>query len=279
MNEIIELFSYKFFINAMLASVLTSISCGIIGTYVASKRMTFISGGITHASFGGIGIGYYLGINPVLGASVFAVAAALAVEYLSQKEEVREDSIIGIIWSLGMAIGIIFIFLTPGYVPDLNAYLFGSILTVSGVDINIMWILVAAVLLYFGIFFKEILYISFDEEYAKTKLLPVKQIKFGLIVLIALTIVINLRVVGVMLVISLFTIPQAIAGLFSQNFRGIMIMSVLISFFSCMLGLLVSYWMELPSGATIIFVMAITFIVTIGGKNLLKRLRLRQLTF
>ncbi len=279
MGEVMELFSYNFFINALFASVLTSISCGIIGTYVTSKRLAFISGGISHASFGGIGMGYYLGINPVIGATIFAVFSALGVEYLSQKKEIREDSVIGITWSLGMAIGIIFIFITPGYAPDLNAYLFGSILTVSKADIIIMLMLVLAIGVYFGSLFKEILYISFDEEYAKTKLLPVKKIKYGLIILVALTIVINLRVVGVMLVISLFTIPQAMAGLITENFRGIMIMSIALSFLSCILGLFVSYWLDTPSGATIIFIMASGFIFLKAFKSFARKLRLKQPTF
>ena len=279
MGEMIELFSYNFFINALLASVLTSISCGIIGTYVSSKRLTFISGGISHASFGGIGMGYYLGINPVMGATIFAVVSALAVEYLSQKKEVREDSVIGIAWSLGMAIGIIFVFITPGYVPDLNAYLFGSILTVSKNDIFTMLMLVLGIGVYFGSLFKEILYISFDEEYAKTKLLPVKKIKYGLIILVALTIVINLRIVGIMLVISLFTIPQAMAGLITENFRGIMIMSIVLSFLSCVMGLFLSYWLDTPSGATIIFTMASGFILLKTFKSFKRKQRLKQLTF
>jgi zinc transport system permease protein len=279
MSEIVELFSYNFFINALITSVLTSLSCGIIGTYVVSKRMVFISGGITHASFGGIGIGYYLGINPVIGASIFAVLSAMVVEYAAKKNEIKEDSIIGIVWSLGMAIGIIFVFLTPGYVPNLNAYLFGSILTVSKFDINAMLILVSCILLFFFLFFKEILYISFDEEYVRTKLLPVGRIKFGLIILVALTIVINIRVVGVMLVISLFTIPQAIASLFTQNFRSIMIMSAVFSFVFCVFGLILSYWLNIPSGATIIFVMAIGFIIFRSLKLLVKKLKIKQLIF
>ena len=135
MSTIIELFSYDFFANAFWTSLFAAISCGIVGTYIVSRRIVFISGGITHASFGGIGIGYFLGLNPLLGAAVFAVFSGLGIQYFTQKGKLREDSSIAIWWSLGMAVGIIFIYLTPGYAPNLMSYLFGSILTVSTTEI------------------------------------------------------------------------------------------------------------------------------------------------
>ena len=124
-----DLLQYGFFQHALLGSLLTAIACGIVGTYIVSRRLVFISGGITHASFGGLGVGFYLGMNPILMAMLFSVLSAFGVEWASKTQNVREDSAIAGIWSLGMALGVIFIFLTPGYAPNLSAYLFGNILT------------------------------------------------------------------------------------------------------------------------------------------------------
>src|SRR5512135_899825 len=162
------IFQYEFFIKGLLGAVFASITAGIAGTYIVSKKMVFLSGGITHASFGGIGIGYYIGINPVVGAAVFSVLSALGVEYLSVRQKIREDSAIGILWAFGMAVGIIFMYITPGYTPNLMSYLFGSILTVTNADIIALGIMSVILLLYFGIFYRAILYISFDEVFART---------------------------------------------------------------------------------------------------------------
>lgn len=248
-----ELFIYPFFIRAILASILVSVTCGIIGTYIVSKRIVFIGGGISHASFGGIGIGYYLGFDPIIGAAAFAVASAFGIEILSKKSNMRVDSLIGILWSFGMAIGIIFVFLTPGYAPNLMSYLFGSILTISYPDIYMMSVLCIISILLFYLFFKEILFIAFDEEYATTQGIPVTTINYILLALIALTIVINIRAIGVILVISLLTIPQATSGLFTSNFKKIILFSIFFGLFACLSGLIASYYLEIPSGASIIF--------------------------
>ena len=177
----IDLFQYEFFTNALLAAILTSITCGIMGTYIVTKRIVFISGGITHTSFGGIGIGYFLGLNPILGAAVFSILSALGIEYLSKKSEVREDSAIAIMWSFGMAVGIIFIFLSPGYAPNLISFLFGSILTVTQFDLAMLSILALVISLFFITFFKAILFVAFDEEFTKTRNIPVDFINYFLI--------------------------------------------------------------------------------------------------
>ena len=166
MDIFIELFSYDFFVNAFLASVLAAISCGIIGTYIVSRRIVFISGGITHASFGGIGMGYYMGINPLLGAAIFSILSGMGIQLFSSKGKVREDSSIAIWWSLGMAIGIIFVYMTPGYAPNLMSYLFGSILTVSSGELWLMLALSLLIVLFFIFFFfvgKDLLHSSHDE--------------------------------------------------------------------------------------------------------------------
>ncbi|MBN1926445.1 MAG: metal ABC transporter permease, partial [Prolixibacteraceae bacterium] len=168
MDFMLDLLNYTFFINALTAAFLTAISCGIIGTYIVSRRMVFIGGGITHASFGGIGIAYFLGMNPVIGAAVFAILSALGINYFTHRGNIREDSSIAIWWSLGMAIGIIFISITPGYAPNLMSFLFGSILTVTSSDLVYMGIVTLIVALLFILFFRLIMMIAFDEEFART---------------------------------------------------------------------------------------------------------------
>ena len=276
MNDIFQLLNYSFFSNAIVAAIFTSLSCGIIGTYIVTKRIVFITGGITHASFGGIGIAYYLGMNPVAGAGIFGVFTAWIIEYLSKKSKIREDSAIAILWSIGMAIGIIFIFITPGYSPDLMSYLFGSILTVSGTDILIMSILTFIILLFFIIYYPLILFISFDEDYARTHKIPVSLIKYILITLIALTVVINIRVVGIILVLSLVTIPQATAGLFTKSFKHIIFYSVLFAFIGSISGLVVSYYLNIPSGATIILLLTFAFAISFGIKKILAFLKIKR---
>lgn len=256
-----ELLSYHFFTNALMASVLTSISCGIIGTYIVSKRLVFISGGITHTSFGGIGMGYFFGVNPLLGAAVFSILSALGIEYMSKKTEVREDSAIAIMWSFGMAVGIIFIFLTPGYAPNLMTYLFGSILTVTNFDLILSLSVTMLVIILFMLFFKTILFVSFDPDFAKARQIKVDLMNYILITLVALTIVINIKVAGIILIISLLTIPQAAANLFYKDFKKIIFLSILIGLTGSILGLLLSYYINIPSGATIIFTLVIIFLI------------------
>jgi len=273
-----ELLEYQFFVNALGAAFFTSITCGIIGTYIVSNRIVFLSGGITHSSFGGIGVGYYLGINPIWGAAVFSVLSALGIEFFSKKGQLRHDSVIGIWWSFGMAIGIIFIYMTPGYAPNLMTYLFGSILTVSTSDLLYMGILTLVILLFFIFFFRIILFISFDEEYARVFSMPVIGMKNILIALVALTIVVNIKVVGIILLISLLTIPQSIANQFTSVFRKMMVLSVVISLIGVISGLLVSYQIEIPSGASIIFALIVLFGLTRGSLFLRNRLPLNSRT-
>ncbi|MGA2407450.1 MAG: metal ABC transporter permease [Bacteroidales bacterium] len=256
-----SIFQYEFIIKGLLGAIFASITAGLAGTYVVSKRMVFLSGGITHASFGGIGIGYFIGINPVVGAAVFGILSALGIEYLSVKQKIREDSAIGILWAFGMAIGIIFIYLTPGYTPNLMSYLFGSILTVSHADIIALGIMSAILILYFGIFYRAILYISFDEVFARTYSSYVDMFKYVTTSLIALTIVLNIRMAGVVLVISLLTIPPNIAMLFTRVYFKIVVWSILAGFIGTATGYVVSYYAGIPVGATIIFTLVILWVL------------------
>ena len=258
--DILKLFTYTFFQNAFFAALLMSVTCGIIGTYIVSRRMVFISGGITHASFGGVGIGYFLGFPPLAGAAVFAVLAALTTENLTRRRVLRNDSIIAIMWSLGMAVGIIFVTLTPGYAPNLMSYLFGSIITVTAIDLWLMLSLAVVVTAFFTILFRPILYISFDEQFATTRGIPVMLMNYLLIILVALTVVLSIRIAGIILVLSILTIPQNIANLFTNRFGKIMVWSVLLGFVASLLGLICSYYMDIPSGATIIFTLVILYL-------------------
>ena len=267
-----NIFQYEFIIKGLLGAIFASITAGLAGTYVVSKRMVFLSGGITHASFGGIGIGYFIGINPVVGAAVFGILSALGVEYLSVKQKIREDSAIGILWAFGMAIGIIFIYLTPGYTPNLMSYLFGSILTVSNADIIALGIMSAILILYFGIFYRTILYISFDEIFARTYSSYVDVFKYLTTSLIALTIVLNIRMAGVVLVISLLTIPPNIAMLFTRVYFKIVIWSIVAGFVGTATGYAISYFAGIPVGATIIFTLVIIWVIAKGITQLILKL-------
>lgn len=254
-----ELLDYAFFRNALWGSLLASIACGIIGTYIVIRRLVFISGGITHASFGGLGIGFYFGLNPIISAMVFSVMTAFGIEWLTSRQDVREDSAIASFWSLGMAVGIIFIFLKPGYAPNLSEYLFGNILTIANSDIFYLGILSLFLVFFFTLFHRQILYIAFDSDFAKTRGIAVKTFEYVMMLCVAVTIVLSIRLVGIVLLMSLLTVPQMIANLFTANFRKMILLSILISFICCISGLVLSYYLNVPSGAFIIFVMIIMF--------------------
>jgi zinc transport system permease protein len=256
-----DILSYDFFQRALIVAVLASISCGIIGTYIVSKRIVFISDGITHASFGGIGLGYFLGINPILTAAVFGVLSAFGIRFMTSNAKMREDSSIGIFLAFGMAAGIILIYLTPGYAPDLSSYLFGNILTVTSGEIFFSALITAVSALALILFYKEILYAAFDEEYARIQKINTSLVNYFMIALIALVVVINIRIAGVILIISLLTIPQNTALLISRKFKNIILLSILIGLVSAVAGLFISFYLNIPSGASIVFSETLLFII------------------
>ena len=270
-----EILEYSFFQNALLGSLLASILCGMVGTYIVARRLVFMSGGITHASFGGIGLGVYLGVNPVLTAMAFAVASAFGVEWMSRRGDVREDSAIAMFWTLGMSVGIICCFLSPGFMPDMPSFLFGNILTIGMPD---LWLLAAVALvagLVFVFFYRQILSVSFDSTFARSQGLPVSIIEYGMMALIALTIVSTLRLVGIVLAISLLTIPQMTANLFTFSMKRIILASMAIGWIDCLVGLAISYHWNVPSGASIIFVSILFYVLLktikwVAGKLLYK---------
>ena len=276
--ELIELLQYIFFQHALLGSLFASIACGIIGTYIVTRRLVFISGGITHASFGGIGIGLYAGVSPILSAAVFSVLSAFGVEWLSKRSDMREDSAIAVFWTFGMAVGIIFSFLAPGFTPDLSSYLFGNILTITQSDIWMLAILSGVLTLFFSIFLRPILAIAFDREFARSQRMPVAAFEYMLMMFIALTIVACLRMVGIVLAISLLTLPQMTANLFTHNFKRIIWLSILLGYASCIGGLFLSYSLQVPSGASIIFVSILIYTGAKTGKILLCRQRKKSAT-
>ncbi|HUV35364.1 MAG TPA: metal ABC transporter permease [Patescibacteria group bacterium] len=264
----IEALQYEFMRNALLAAVLVGVACGIVGTLVVVKRIVFISGGIAHAAFGGIGLGYLLGVNPVLTAIPFSLLAALGIGTLSRKIEISEDSAIGILWSLGMALGILFIGLAPGYAPDLFSYLFGSILTVPLSDIYVMLALDLIIIVLVALFYKELVASSFDEEFSGLLGVPTRIIYMLLLCLVALSIIVLIRVVGIILVIALLTIPAAIARQWTARMHRMMIAAAAVAVVLGILGLWVSYLLDIASGATIVLLLATALLTS----TILKRI-------
>ncbi|MBP8960547.1 MAG: metal ABC transporter permease [Bacteroidales bacterium] len=260
MSMVESLMQYDFILRGVIGCLFASITAGIAGTYIVSKRIVFLSGGITHASFGGIGIGYFAGINPVAGAAAFGILSGIGIEYLSGKQKIREDSAIGILWAFGMAIGIIFIYLTPGYAPNLMSYLFGSILLVTKTDLIFLGILSVILIAYFSIFYRTILYISFDENYARTYSRYVDIFKYLTTSLIALTIVLNIRMAGVVLVLSLLTLPPNIAMLFTKNYSSVMKGAIISGFIGTSIGYIFSWFTGIPAGAAIVFALVIIWL-------------------
>jgi zinc transport system permease protein len=264
----LEVLQYEFMRNALIAGLLAAIACGIVGVYVVVKRVVFISGGIAHASFGGIGLGYFLGINPILGAMFFAIASALGMGLVTKRMRLPEDTAIGILWAMGMALGIIFISLTPGYAPDLFSYLFGNILTVPAFDLMLMLILDVIIITLVLLFYKEFLLLSFDEEFSTIAGVPTERLYLLLLCMIALTVVVLIRVVGIILVIALLTIPAALARQFTHSLKKMMLLSILAGAVFTFSGLWLSYLLDLASGATIILVGGIVLSISFGVSKL-----------
>ena len=262
-----HLLEYEFMRNALLAALLASVACGIIGSLVVVRRLVFISGGIAHAAFGGIGLGYFLGISPLVAVVPFTVACAILIGLINKQTKLPADTAIGILWAVSMAFGVIMIGFSPGYAPDLFGYLFGNILTVPSSDLWLMIGLDAIILIVVGLLFREFLAVSFDEEYAQASGLPVTFLYYLLLCLIALTIVLLIRVVGIVLVISMLTIPAAIAKQFARSLSRMMMMSSFLGIILTVSGLWLSYRFNLASGSTIILFSGLSFVLSV----LLKR--------
>lgn len=250
---------FTFMQNALIAGILVSVACGIIGSLTIINKMTFIAGGIAHGAYGGIGMAFFVGFAPLLGASGFALILGVVIAFISLKNKERTDSVIGAIWAFGMAVGIIFADLTPGYNQDLMSYLFGSILAVSDSDLIFMSAIDIIFIAFAIVFYPQICATSFDSEFASLRGIKTKLMYYAMTILMALCVVATIRVVGLILVIALLTMPPYIAEKFSPNLGAMMAISAAISCVFCVLGLILSYEFNLTSGASIILVATICF--------------------
>jgi zinc transport system permease protein len=288
---IVDALGYTFMRHALAAGVLVSIACGMIGTFVVVKRMVFVSGGIAHAAYGGIGLGYYIkytvlplllagsaaaqdprpGAFPLTGAILFSLGAAVVMGVVQRRTRQRADTIIGVLWAIGMAVGIIFVDLGAGYKVDLMSYLFGSILAVEPLELGVMLALDVVVVTVVVLFYKELLAISFDETFATVENVPVDAIYVLLLCLIALTVVMMMRVVGLIMVIAMLTIPAAIAGQFVRDLRRTMVWAVVLGIAFTAVGLWLSFAWNLTSGASIIVVAGVAYLLSMVVRTALRR--------
>lgn len=253
---------YTFFRYALVGLVIISIAGAMIGTYITTRRMVSITGGITHACFGGLGLGYFLGISPIITAALFAVASALGIEGLATRYRVREDSAIAVVWSLGMAVGIIFVFLTPGYVPELNTFLFGNVLTIGRGDLLAFAIYTVAVGLFLGVCRKVIVSCAFDADFARVAGLPVRLVNTLMTALVAIGIVLTIRLVGIMLLISILTVPVIVAEIWCKRFTSIIWLSAAVGTVSSVGGLFLATVVDVPCSAMIVLLQIGVYLVS-----------------
>ena len=275
--DIIEMFQYPFVQRMFIAGLLASIACGIIGTYVVVKRVVFISGGIAHTTFGGIGLAYYLQylgiifIEPLVGALIFALTAAIIMGLPFIRTRLREDSTIGILWVVGMALGVLFLNQVDRseiLVQDPVSILFGNVLLIKMQDIYLMIGLLVFIIFIIIISYKDLHILTFDEEFARISGIKVDFLYLVLMVLIALTTVVLIKVVGVVLVIAMLTIPAAISNLFTHNLKNMMFFAIIIGCIVTFYGSLMSLNFDLPPGATIVISLAFLFIIALVLKNI-----------
>ncbi len=256
------LFQYTFLQNAVLAAILASLACGLIGPIIIEKKLLMMSGGIAHTAFGGIGLGYYLRVEPIYTALGFSLLSALAIAQIQRRSAVVPDVLIGMFWPLGMALGILFISFTPGYPPAMSSYLFGDILTVSRTDLIVMAFLNGLLLLIIGVFYHLLQAYLFDEEFSQALGLPIVLAEALTYAMIAITVVVLIRVVGIILILALLSVPPALARLLRADLPGIMFLAVLIGAAICLAGLGLSYRYNLASGAAIVILAVTLYTVT-----------------
>ena len=272
-NQIQIMFSYDFMRNALYASLLVGVACGLIGTLVVLNRIVFLGGGIAHAAYGGIGLAYYFGQDPMLGAILFSILSALGMGLVHLRTKARSDTLIGVMWSIGMAIGIIFVSLTPGFKADLMSYLFGSLLAVSGADLRLMAVVVLLVIAFVVLLYRSLQAISFDETFSTVRNLPVAVLYLVMLVMIGLTVVVAMRVVGLIMVIAMLTIPPATANLFLKDMKGMILLSIGLGWLFSTVGLIVSFALNLQAGSVIILVASLSYLLAAGVKKLIVHLK------
>lgn len=267
------LFQYQFLRNALFSGILASIVCGVVGVIVIEKKLVMMSGGIAHTSYGGVGLGYLLGFEPIVGAFLFSILAAVGVGYIKRRGGARSDVIVGLFWSLGMALGILFIGLMPGYPPDLSSYLFGNILSVTNADLIRAGSLTFIVILTIIAFFNDWKAYLFDEEFASIIGVKTALLEYVLLILIAMTIVALIRVVGIILVLALLTAPAAAAGLLTSDLKKRMAASVLLGMVYCVAGLWASYALDIASGASIVIISAACYFLLFAVRAVTERIK------
>lgn len=250
----------------MAGAALISVACAVIGVYVVTRRMTFIAGGITHTCFGGLGLGYFMGWNPIATAASFAVAGSLGVDVLSHRR-VRQDSAIAVVWALGMALGILFVFLTPGYVPELNSFLFGNVLNITGADLWIFGVFAILSVALYAVFGRLIMAVSFDEDFARTRHLPVRLINTVMMVMVSVCIVLTIKMIGVMLLMSLISLPQLVAERLTRSYSRMMLLSGIVSLAGCLGGLWLSVLIDVPASAVIVILLALFYALSLLKRN------------
>lgn len=275
MTGLSELFGYTFMQHALLACILASIGCGVIGTYVVVKRIGFLAGGIAHSVLAGMGIAYFFGASPLLGAMLAALVAGILIGWINLRWRQNEDILIAAFWSVGMAIGIMFISRTEGYNIDLMSYLFGNILLVSVRDLYLMLLLDGLILILVFLFYRQFLAAAFDEEFSRLRGMNVEFYYILLLCMVALTVVLLIQVVGLILVLALLILPAASAAQFVSSIRKMMLLSVLFSILITSSGLVISYTPDLPSGSTIIVLAGLFYVLTIIARNLIRRFKTR----
>lgn len=262
LGKAMDILQYEFMINALITCLLASVALGIVGSYVVVKRIVFISGGISHTAYGGIGLGYLAGFNPILGALGFTFISSLFISSMRKNRTQNEDTLIGILWAFGMALGIVFINFHEGYTPDLMSYLFGNILAVSKVDILIMIILDLMIIGIVLFLFNEFQAITFDEEYAEASGLPADRLYLLLLIIISFTTVLLIKLVGIILVVALLSIPGAISVNYVKSLKGMMVYSSLLGVVFTIGGLFISYYLDISSGATIILLAVLIYFIS-----------------
>jgi len=271
--------TYGFAQRALVGGVMVAVICAVISFFVVVRRLAFVGMGISHAAFGGVAIGLVAGIDPVISAGGFCAAVALGIGWFSRKGRMHEDTVIGILFATAMAMGVVLVRMAGAYNIDLMSYLFGSILALSWADVVIIAVTSLLAALFIVVFFKELLFISFDEETATASGLPVKFAYYGLLVTMALTIVVTIKLVGIILVAALLVIPGAAGIQLSRNYRGVLVIAVVVGVAAVVLGLYISFLADVASGAAIVLVLFALFIVSMAlspRRSYMQRIRKRS---
>ncbi len=280
-RDFVDMWEYRFMRRAITAGVLAALAFGIIGSYVVVRRLVFITGGIAHASFGGVGMAFYLGwgvvYGPIWGATIFALVSAVGIGLLSRETLEREETTIGIIWAVGMALGAFFIRETPGYSFSPSSYLFGNIILLGGEDIWLLLALVMVISISFVVLYHRILALAFDEEYAAVSGQPVLLLHLYLLCMVAMTIVLLIKFMGIILVLAMFTIPASIAGQFTHELKKIMVYSIFLSLVFVLGGLWTAWVYDTEVGATIVIQSAVVYLLVTFGRRMWDRVFGRRL--